>query len=440
MIIGGGCSGVLIAVQLSLKAKGPIKLTVIDRMNRPGGVAYSSAHPSLILNVPAGRMSAFDDDPNHFVQWMRKEGHDIGKSQFAPRSLYGSYLTQLLRSAERVSDYAHVDWIRGDVVSLVLTNGQPCVTLANGTDICADLAVLAIGNAPPPVPPVLEHLAYPGFVAFPWAEGALEGIPAWGKVLVLGTGLTAVDQVLALQAQGFCGQILMLSRRGVLPAVHLLESSAWQIDWTAENCQTLPGLFAAVRKHIRKTEHANWRKVIDAMRPDTPHLWAELSAADRSQFLRHLRPYWDAARHRMPPETFSILDGLSKAGQLEVTAGSITLAESQRDQIAVHYRSRGTSQLSTILVNRIINCIGSAPISSTPLVQMMLKDRLARCDSVGLGIETQTDGAIIPAVGNTHDCLYAIGPVRKASHWETTAVPEIRRQAATLAERLLDRV
>ena len=36
--------------------------------------------------------------------------------------------------------------------------------------------------------------------------------------------------------------------------------------------------------------------------------------------------------------------------------------------------------------------------------------------------------------------LYVVGPPRKGTLWETTAVPEIRGQAAALAQRLPEQV
>jgi uncharacterized NAD(P)/FAD-binding protein YdhS len=44
---------------------------------------------------------------------------------------------------------------------------------------------------------------------------------------------------------------------------------------------------------------------------------------------------------------------------------------------------------------------------------------------------------LINEEGRASEMLYAIGPLRKAALWETTAVPEIRNQCSDLAERLI---
>ena len=62
---------------------------------------------------------------------------------------------------------------------------------------------------------------------------------------------------------------------------------------------------------------------------------------------------------------------------------------------------------------------------------------LATPDPLHLGLETADDGALVDAAGRPSRIIFAIGPVRKGSLWETTAVPELREQAVALAGRLL---
>ena len=69
VIIGGGFSGSLQAINL-LRHDGP-RATLIERGPSAGkGLAYGAAHPSHVLNVRAGNMSALPDDPQHFVRWL----------------------------------------------------------------------------------------------------------------------------------------------------------------------------------------------------------------------------------------------------------------------------------------------------------------------------------------------------------------------------------
>jgi len=85
VVVGGGFSGALFAVNL-MRHEGP-RVTLIERRDRQlaRGVAYSAAHPDHLLNVRAGNMSALPDDPGHFVRWL--EAHGKGdRTTFVPRT------------------------------------------------------------------------------------------------------------------------------------------------------------------------------------------------------------------------------------------------------------------------------------------------------------------------------------------------------------------
>jgi uncharacterized NAD(P)/FAD-binding protein YdhS len=91
-------------------------------------------------------------------------------------------------------------------------------------------------------------------------------------------------------------------------------------------------------------------------------------------------------------------------------------------------------------VARVVRCIGPALDPSeadAPLVRALIAAGLAAADPAGLGIETDLIGRVIDASGKASERLFAIGAVRRASSWETTAVPDISVHALALAERIL---
>ena len=91
-------------------------------------------------------------------------------------------------------------------------------------------------------------------------------------------------------------------------------------------------------------------------------------------------------------------------------------------------------------VDRVVNCTGpSSDVRRVgdPLLDALLGRRLLRPDPFALGVETAADGALLDAAGRPSRVLYLVGPLLKADYWEATAVPELRRHAARLAERLL---
>lgn len=79
-----------------------IRVTIIEKRSTLGrGFAFSTNLPEHVLNVRASNMSAFADDPGHFLRWLDRRGESAPdpRSHFVPRSIYGEYLGQLLRTA-----------------------------------------------------------------------------------------------------------------------------------------------------------------------------------------------------------------------------------------------------------------------------------------------------------------------------------------------------
>lgn len=108
--------------------------------------------------------------------------------------------------------------------------------------------------------------------------------------------------------------------------------------------------------------------------------------------------------------------------------------------IEVIWRDRRSGKSRELRVQRIINCTGPETDclkADSPLLTSLLRAGLARPDSLFLGLACADDGALIDAHGAAHANLYALGSARKGALWESTAVPEIRVQAAALAEVLM---
>src|SRR5690606_41901144 len=68
LIVGGGAAGVLVAIQLQAGHVPAPRVAIVEPAGRLGeGAAYSTTHPAHLLNVPASRMGAFAERPEHFL-------------------------------------------------------------------------------------------------------------------------------------------------------------------------------------------------------------------------------------------------------------------------------------------------------------------------------------------------------------------------------------
>jgi uncharacterized NAD(P)/FAD-binding protein YdhS len=103
---------------------------------------------------------------------------------------------------------------------------------------------------------------------------------------------------------------------------------------------------------------------------------------------------------------------------------------------------RGPHGEQRLLVDGLVNATG--PVfdvrrSPDPLLRALLRRGLATPGPLGLGLRTDDDGALLDASGRRSPHLYTLGALRRGELWETTAVPEIRAQAARIAAALTRR-
>jgi uncharacterized NAD(P)/FAD-binding protein YdhS len=248
-------------------------------------------------------------------------------------------------------------------------------------------------------------------------------------VALMGVGLTAVDTVLALRDAGYVGEIVAFSRHGFLPQVHQQNAAAFSFDRDALFAQkSLPALLHFMRAEIKR--HGEWRGVIDALRPYTQTLWQRLSAAERRKFLTRLLSFWSVHRHRMAPQIAMRMqnDTLRVIGCKKFSAA---VAEGE---IALTFHRRAGDEM--LHPSRIINCTGpelNVAKSSQALLKQMLADGLVEPHETQLGIATDPQGR---AWGAAYPNLYAMGALMTGQWLESTAVPELRAQAATIAKAL----
>lgn len=432
-IIGAGFSGTLQAINL-IRHEGP-RATLIERAPVAGtGLAYGAAHPSHLLNVRAANMSAFPDDPAHLVRWLEARGVDNAAASFVPRRVYGEYLREMLEEAlARYPDRLRL--VRGEVADVTFDADGATLQLSDGT-LRADAAVLAVGNLPPHDPPGLDPatLSAERYKGDPWDPSVPEGLSDSETVLVIGTGLTMVDVALLLEARGFGGRIVAVSRRGLLPRPH-----APGQDWDKLRERPRSRASTLLRAVRQRAEQVGWRNAVDELRPFTQPIWANASEEERARFLRHLRPWWDVHRHRLAPEIHARLQALVDRGQLEVRAAKTLGFAEGPDGIAVTLRPRGQDAPETLLAQRIVNCtgpLGDLARSREPLLQRLAARGVIRPDPAHIGIDVDNQGQTIAADGRANANLYALGPMTRGAFWEIVAVPDIRTQTWAVARRL----
>ena len=452
-IVGGGFSGSLVATHLLKTASQPLTIKLIERSDQIGkGIAYSTDTNCHLLNVSAGNMSAFAHDPGHLLRWLQHNrdeliaffSEEVNASTFIPRKVYGLYIQSVLAEAEATAPSdVRLERFTDEVVGIQPEEKGAMISLRSGRCFAADRVVLALGNSPS-APPAIQNANSnnESYLRNAWSADALADLDADAPVLLIGTGLTMVDMVLSLSDRQHRGKIYAVSRRGLFPLKHQA-AQPYPSFLTPENLPKsvriwLHRLRAEVE--IAATQGYDWRAVIDSLRPMIQKIWQKLPTEEQQRFLRHLTPYWDVHRHRIAPQVANVVTEMLDSGQLTISAGRIREYEALPDGVAVTVSQRKTQTNHILHVRRVVNCTGVAADyrrSPHPLITNLRSQRLIRPNAIGLGLDTDTHGALYAAEGNVSTLFYTLGTPRKGDLWETIAVPELRGQAQELSKALL---
>lgn len=440
LVIGGGASGVLFAANL-LRQQTDLRVTVIEGQHLLGcGIAYSTSDPDHLLNTRVHNMSAFPDDDSHFLNWLHQNAPAqapalapaYDRDSFVGRATYGSYLSCLLTPW---TESGRLLCIKANCTEIHERDGGVRLTLDDGRTLTGAYAVLATGHVVPRPDPS-------GLVCGAWSVCAPP--PPGSTVLIVGTGLSMVDQVLSLERAGHTGPIIAIARRGLLPRSHAHGTPLPLTRAELPLGAPLSAILLWLRSLVTRAEAAGgtWRDALDAIRPWVGTFWQHMSTDQRARFLRHAASWWEVHRHRIPPASATRIKAAMDSGRLQIRRAAFLRAEAGPDGlIRAIIRPRGTHGEEVLLVGQIVDCRGTRndpERNATPVIAGLLAEGAARIDPLRLGLDVNARGQLIARDGHASERLFALGPVTRATFWEITAIPDIRVQAGQMAAYIAD--
>ena len=450
VVVGGGFSGTMAAVNIARLTEHPVTITVVNDRGPVGrGIAYGLRRPEYLLNVAARNMSAFPHEPDHFLDWLRTRSEfelmpEVElRERFVARQIYGDYVRSIAQhhlQSQGGGSRAASEFVDGTAVDIEPAGTRCVVRLADGSGIEADRVVLATGNEPPaPLPGTPELADHPAWVENPW-QAWEQRLPSHdGSVVILGTGLTAVDIIITLRALGWLGTIHAVSRHGWFPHAHFRgieypEFPPADVDLAGLGLEKLVTL---VEEHCAKLHerNANPAIIVDKLRPHTQRIWSGFSREDRLTFARKHAARWNVFRHRIAPDLHAQLASSQLTGQLRVHAASIAKLESCEQRIQVEMAD-GESVQGDLVINATGPSTRFTATRST-LLQNLLRRGAIAPDTTDMGAFIDADHTVLTGSGERSPWLVALGPLLKGTYWETIAVPELRVQARRVAETVL---
>ncbi|MEZ4562746.1 MAG: FAD/NAD(P)-binding protein [Thermomicrobiales bacterium] len=451
IVLGAGFTGATLTAQLCRQAQAGVRILLAGDDDGLG-LAYGAAAPMHLLNVAAGRMSMWPDQPGDFVAWLAANGRAEEQriqgvplpERYIPRAIYGSYVQGRLRES-MAATACRVTRRIGRATRLERDGATWRVSFADGDVASAPVVALCLGNQAGVLPlpsSAIDDGAMARIITNPWRDPRLAQVRPTDRVLVMGTGLTMVDFVLQREHDAHTGHTLAVSRRGVLPEVHARDAESGVATPGIDSPLSLRDLTRLVRSTVaeRAAAGGDWRPVVDGLRPATQRLWLSLTPAEQSRFLRHLGAHWGAARHRMPPIAGERLAAMQQDGRLEIRSGRVAGVANARGQLTVRLGLRGGRSPEEQPVDWLVNCTGPGrdpARTGNPLLLALLESGIARSDSLRLGLATDEQDRVLRPDGKPQPGLYALGPVAMGRLYEIVAVPDLRVQCEGAAQRLL---
>jgi uncharacterized NAD(P)/FAD-binding protein YdhS len=420
VIVGGGATGSIVL----LKATSfpiPIQITILEPNPQLGlGRAYSTRSLSHLLNVPTKKMAIFREKPEDFDQWVlsrEPRAQDSSAWPFVPRIWFGAYLKEKLKGIK--TPYTH---LQRTAKAITKSGGEFKITLGDGSVVSADGVVVATGFQETISPRVVKgkdtsaittHVLQP--YGAPDSSNDLQKIGTNDFVLIVGTGLTAIDVFRQLRSSSTLKntQIHFLSRRGLFPISHDLTPQT-PVKGPLELEGVAPLESVKKLRSVQKEQSLSWVAIADHVRIQVQKIWKSWGAPERKQFVRHLKPYWENIRHRIPPAVALELGEYLKANPGRLHAGRIQSTEVEGDLLKVSYRDRHSLATEDLWVNWIVLANGAE-----------LSDALSL---ENLQAENLSQGS-----------FWCVGPASRDQFWEITSIPDIVPQLDDVIAEILEK-
>ncbi|MER5641836.1 FAD/NAD(P)-binding protein [Kitasatospora sp. NPDC002227] len=487
-VVGGGASAVCLIDALARAEAEPGSITVFDASaNLWRGRAYQLDTETLKVNATPDDMSVRAGDLHHFERWLETRDRVVGATigvddysgaRFVPRTVYGEYLEQSAYAA--LGDLRRQGWqvhlVGEKVTSATRMPDRVLLRTGVGRARAFDYAVLCVGGDSPKDVYGLEGA--PGFVGDPYpVVDKLADVGESDSVSIIGSGLTAVDIILSLRAQGHRGRISLLSRRGVLPGVRqrpvhfelrhftperLKAMAAELIEFTIEDVSAVmraefqeaeADLDAVVGEILRvDQEDAVQRlrrqiaevdspqlglRILQRAVPETgPDVWPWLREEEKVRVLRsHYRTIMSLCCP-MPPGSAGVLLDLVDQGRLEIHSGLQDIRPAEAGGFEVV--TADGRQLHTDRVVSAVNASeGKIPTEALPLVTSLMRGNAASRHPHG-GLHLARETSRLTVNGRPDPRLYGLGNIAAGALFFTFGVPSLVDRAVDIVAAILD--
>ena len=436
-VVGGGFTGAAAAIACLSRLDRPFRLVVVEPSASLGrGVAYGAHHPLHLLNVRTRDLSVRAGQPGDFLNWAFRQLdqgenhaglHDGLAHTFLPRQLFGEYVRERFFEAVEGRGDVELKIVNAVATSCVKEGDRFTLHFDRAEPAQADVVLLATAYG-------LQASTPTGALA-PFDALPPERINGAKTMALIGSGLTMVDVLQSTRRDGFQGKVTVISKHGQLPRPHASKGVVPRESGLSRS-KRLSSLTTAVAIACAAAEahRTPWQAVINSVRSSLQDIWQGLPVEEQARFLRHVRPLWDAHRHRLPLEVHGRLQSEFNEGRAVLLRGQVTKAEHDGEGFRLTVRRRGSKETEALAADLAFDCTGHRPDLASPLIESLVSQGAASVDAHRLGLAVQPDGQASGRGGAPTPGLFALGPLCQGSLWEITGVPEIVHQCDAAAQ------
>jgi len=455
-IVGGGYIGSAAAIHLARCSRQSLDLVIVEPSEAlGGGVAFSANDPDHRLNAPSRVHFLYPENTESFTEWHRLSGAqaaDPGSVAadgrvYARRADFGAYVSEELDAHRQENPSGStITHLRDTAEGLIKQKSGWRLTLSSGAVLDAAMVLVTPCNLRPALPAPLGELAgHPAVYANPWDLTQLGAIAPDARVLIVGTGLTMADVAVTLLRGGPKRHLTAISRRGLFPQParsHPPSETVWEalsrpIPAFVER-NGVPATALAVLRAFRADVARNaaqgieWQVAFDELRDAAYRLWPSLPPAEQQRYFRHLSPWYESHRFRLPPQVDEKLERYRQDGQLEYRAGFITTVTAEEDEaVAIGLRARSQGSVEFERFDAVVNCTGperDPARAGNPLLAQMIIAGLAAASPFGMGLEVDRDCRSLTNTGAALESLRILGPMTRSRFGEINGIPTIAQQ------------
>ncbi|WP_433260887.1 FAD/NAD(P)-binding protein [Actinosynnema sp. CS-041913] len=463
VVVGAGLGGTATVVRILRCAREPLEVVLVERRAdyRNSGVAYQpdGNHWHHVFNIQAGRMSAFREDVDDFVNWANHEvdrsgwpdewrGHTFTEFGPAPRRIYPEYLAARLAEAVReAAEGVVLVEADGEVVDIEVTGDQVDVVIegfagetggerVDRAVLKADQVILATGlemRYPAFAAEVTEH---PAFVRNPYSKAGVEqllGLRPDAAVAIVGTLLSAYDSATLLLRRGHRGPIHLISRSGLTLRTYPDDHRHRVIDLPPPDLKAdgYEGREEFVRRFTAEWERAC--AAVAAEHPDVapevipervakswePHLPAILERVPSADLRWALDTYGSllaVLRVGAMSYTTETVDAALATGRITLTSGTVEhIRAGENGSLVLSVAGRDTAH--TIEADLVLGNFGRESdytrADSTLWVNLLRRKTAVAHRRTGRGVEVDAAGNLVGSDGAPSGPILVVGSPRE---------------------------